>query len=119
MNYHTKSKGKGPILTTATQEYERDFLADRRRREAEAIGHAIFSEIEDILPPDIAGEVCERILAALYRNGVLLVRDEERAKLGLESCDDKGWTASERVQFKQQRMEALLAMQTVIVKTES
>lgn len=87
-----------------------DMLPDRRRREGIAIANAIMMELRDILPDEIAGEVHERIWWAIYSNGVLLVRDDERAKLGLEPCDRAGWTPSERVKYEQDRIEAMQIM---------
>lgn len=91
-------------------------LPDRRRAEARAIGHAIFNEIHDLLPRDVAGEVHARLLDTIYRNGVLLVRDDERADLGLDPCDEKGWALSERVKFEQARISAMLQMAPLVVK---
>ena len=90
-------------------------IFDRRRHEPQAIAHAIFAEIRDLLPHDVQGDVHERLLATLHRNGVLLVRDEERGRMGLEPCDEKGWTPSERVKFEKDRLEAMYSMATIIV----
>ena len=102
-------------MKTANQALEQDMRHDHRRYDAQRIGHAIFEEIRDLLPRDVGDEVHERLLATLYRNGVLLVREDERAKLGLEPCDDKGWTPSERVKFEQDRISAMLEMASFVV----
>ena len=103
-------------METATQKHERDMLQDRRKHEARAIGHAIFDEIRDLLPPEIESEVHARLLDVIYRNGVLLVRDSERGKLGLGPLDDKGWTPSDRVKFYQDRIAAMTQMPSYIIK---
>ncbi|WP_288927325.1 hypothetical protein [uncultured Maritimibacter sp.] len=102
-------------METATQSLERDMRMDHRKREAVALGHAIVDEIRDMIHPHDLGEVRERIFEALYRNGVMLIRDEERAKLGLESRDKLGWTPSERVQFEHDRFAAMAQMTSFVV----
>lgn len=103
-------------METATQTRERDMRQDRRKLEAQAIGHAIFAEIRDLLPREVEAAVHERLLATLHRNGVLLVRENERGQLGLEPLDDKGWTPSERVKFEQDKIAAMHQMASFVVK---
>ncbi|NKX40958.1 hypothetical protein HGG71_05675 [Rhodobacteraceae bacterium R_SAG2] len=103
-------------MATAVQALERDQMQDRRKHEAQAIGHAIFAEIRDLLPREVEAEVHERLMATLYRNGVLLVRDTERTALGLEACDERGWTPSERVKFEQDKIAAMHQMASFVVK---
>jgi hypothetical protein len=105
-------------METATQARKRDMRLDRRRHAAKVIGHAIFLEIRDLLPGDAEGEIHERLLTTLYRNGVLLVRDDERKSLGLEPCDELGWTPSERVKFEQDRIAAMSEMASFVVKLD-
>ncbi len=94
-------------METATQTVERDYRIDIRKQQAEAISHAIWSEIKGLIPPNIEREVFTRIFETVHRNGVMLVRDSERQKLGLDPCDLKGWTPSERLTFEQDRIAAM------------
>ena len=100
---------------TASSMYERDMRYDLRRHEAQAIAHAIFAEIRDLIPHEVEGDVHDRLLSTLHRNGVLLVRENERGKLGLEQCDEKGWTPSERAKYEQDRLNAMYSMASFIV----
>ena len=100
---------------SASSVYERDMRCDRRRHEAQAIAHAIFAEIRDLLPHEVEGDVHDRLLSTLHLNGVLLVRDNERGKLGLEPRDEKGWTPSERVKYEQDRLTAMYSMAAIMV----
>ena len=103
-------------METAVEYYERDMRIDHRKRETQLIGHAIFSEIRDLLSSDIETEAHDRLLETLYRNGVMLVRDDERAKLGLEPRDEKGWTPSERVKHEQDRIAAMHQVSSLAVR---
>lgn len=103
-------------METAIQARERDMRRDRRKYQAQMIGQAIFTEIRDLIPIEVEGEVHDRLLAALYRNGVLLVREDEREQLGLEPLDEKGWTPSERVKFEQDKIALMHQMASFVVK---
>lgn len=102
-------------MKTAAQEREMEFRQDLRKHEAQAIGYAIFDEIRELLPREVEKEVHERLLYTLYRNGVMLVRDDERDKLGLEPRDDKGWTPSERISLERDRISAMARMSSIVV----
>lgn len=105
-------------MKTTTQARERDMRQELRKHEAQMIGHAIFAEIRDLLPREVESEVHERLLATLYRNGVMLVRDDERAELGLEPRDEKGWTPSERVKYEQDRIAAMTENASFVFKLD-
>lgn len=103
-------------METATQVQARDLRQDRRRHETRVIGNAVFEEIRNLLPSEVGGEVHARLLDALYRNGVLLIRDDEREKLGLEPCDEKGWTPSEQVKSEQAKLDPRQSFAAVFMK---
>jgi hypothetical protein len=108
-----------PAMNTTTEEPPKlDFLHDQRAYMVKMLASAIFREIQDIIPAEIDREVYGRIQDALYRNGVLLTTDDERAKLGLEPRDSQGWTYSERVQAKDRYIEAMASLQMTIVKPD-
>lgn len=103
-------------MEAETQASERDYRVDMRKRQAEAISNAIWSEIKGLIPPNIEREVFTRIFESVHRNGVMLVRDSERQKLGLDHFDEKGWIPSERVKFEQDKIAAMTQMASFVVK---
>lgn len=86
---------------------------DLRIKSAQAIAAALFEEISDLLPSDVFEEIRIRIFMTIFDNGVLLIRDGDRAALGLEPCDALGWTPSERRQLEILKAEALTKMLTI------
>lgn len=103
-------------METVAESRERDMRMNHRKHDSQLIGRSIFSEIRDLLPSDVEGEVYKRLLETLYLNGVMLVRDDERAKLGLEPRDEKGWTPSERVKYEQDRVAAMYQVSSLAVR---
>lgn len=102
-------------MTTANKLRERDYRIDKRRYAAQSIARALFAEIQDLIPHEAEREVHVRLLETLYKNGVLLVQDAERSTLGLEGCDLKGWTPSERVKYEQDKLAAMFEASKMII----
>ena len=87
---------------------DNEMAVDIRRMHLNMLANAIFKELEDLV--DDRRELHERIFAALARNGAMIISDNERAKLGLEERDEKGWTFSEKIEQKRRIHEATLSV---------
>lgn len=90
-------------------------MENRRLRRAQFLFAAVFAEIQDVLrsydpiKDDLDGELYDRLLHVFMENGAYIMTDKDRAEMGLEPFDKKGWTPSEKVAEKRRREEAMLA----------
>ena len=85
-------------------------LPDKRLAHISALVHAITTELEEFIPYEVRETFCVRLEDVLFKNGMMLMGDDERAALGLEARDSQGWTYSERLQAKMDMRNALIMM---------
>lgn len=81
-----------------------------RRLRAQALVAAILEEVgASGVECDIPG-LHDVLMGVFERNGASIMTDQDRAELGLEARDEKGWTHSELLQAQAEKRAALTAM---------
>lgn len=97
-------------------------LIDYRSLKAKAMASLLIKEIDEELNLlecnndnyGILGDIYSRIFNCLYENGAGWTTDKEREKFGMEPRDSKGWTISERLKQRQDNINAMLNISTLI-----
>ena len=80
---------------TATSSW-RDNRSDLRHRRATMLASALMHEIEQLLPNDICRrDIYDAMFEVLHGQGVEVLTDYDREKLGLPKRDRLGWTEAE------------------------
>lgn len=84
-----------------------------RRIRAEQLAAGLMAEISDLdLPGNTRGEIYDRILWVLMKNGAHIWTDRDREEAGLEPRDSQGWTPSEKIQREKERIEFMTSFLT-------
>ena len=86
-----------------------DFRRHRADRLASTVMHILGGTIEGR-----EREAYHRLFDAFYEQGFEIVTEEERRASGEEPRDEKGWTATERLEYRQKLADAFLRPLTPI-----
>ena len=88
-------------------------LLNLRRTRAVAMAVEITKELEPFVAAADRVEVLDSLIELFEKNGACWTTDKERAALGFEPRDAKGWTPSERVNANEKYLEAMIALSAV------
>ena len=94
-------------------------VSNKRLLRAKQLAAEIIREIEDVSDPKTnLSAVYNSLLDVLYANGASWITDQDRAEMGLEPRDDKGWTPSERIKLEQDRSNAMFHASRIFMPLE-
>jgi len=85
-----------------------------RELRAQAMASAIMLEIQDVAGEADLGAIHNRLLDVLHKNGAAWTTEPERIAMGFEPRDEFGWTPTERVEAKQQHLDAMHLMASAL-----
>lgn len=88
---------------------------DLRKRRMDQLVAAVMDEVRHEVPSEFLREIHDALSDVMYRNGVHIMTDQDRAEYGLEARDGLGWTHSERVKAEMRRQEVLMQMMSLPV----